>query len=143
MADAISVLGAGRVLQAGPPREVYLRPRSPAVARALGSPPVNELAAVRRDGGWTAEDGTPLCPAPRSGAERARLGVRPEHVEPAGGLAPAVIEVVENAGPHQVLLARFAGTRIHLLAPRSFAARPGQTIHPRLDPARVVVWDSA
>jgi multiple sugar transport system ATP-binding protein len=142
MADGISVLGAGRVLQSGRPRDVYLRPRSPAVARALGSPPVNELEVVRRDGLWVARtDGTGLCPAAGPGPERALLGVRAEHVEPAGGPSPAVIEVVENAGPHQVLVARFAGTRIHLLAPRSFAARPGQTIHPWIDPARVIVWD--
>jgi multiple sugar transport system ATP-binding protein len=141
MADEIAVLDAGRVLQTGPPREVYLRPLSPAVARALGAPPVNELAAERRDGHWVARaDGTPLCPAGSAGAERALLGVRPEHLAPEGGPGAAVIEVVENAGPHQVLLARFAGTRVHLLAPRSFAARPGQTIHPWIDPTRVIVW---
>jgi len=142
MADRIGVLGAGRVLQAGPPREVYLRPASPAVARALGSPPVNELQAVRRSGQWVARaDGTPLCPALDAGPQQALLGVRPEHLAPAGGAGAAVIEVVEDAGPHQVLLARFAGTRVHLLAPRSFAAQPGQTIHPRIDPERVIVWN--
>jgi multiple sugar transport system ATP-binding protein len=141
MADRISVLGAGRVLQSGPPREVYLRPVSPAVARALGSPPVNELPAVRRDGRWLARaDGTVLCPASGVGAEQALLGVRAEHVEPEGGQGAAMVEVVENTGPHQVLVARFAGTRIHLLAPRSFTARPGQTIHPRIDPERVILW---
>jgi multiple sugar transport system ATP-binding protein len=104
---------------------------------------VNELEVVRRDGRWaTREDGTVLCPAAAPGAERALLGVRAEHVEPEGGTSPAVIEVVENAGPHQVLVARFAGTRIHLLAPRNFAARPGQTIHPRIDPERVILWDA-
>jgi multiple sugar transport system ATP-binding protein len=143
MADEISVLGAGSVLQAGPPREVYLWPRTPAVARALGSPPVNEIEVVRRNGQWVARaDGTALCPATGAGAERALLGVRAEHVEPGGGPGAAVIEVVENAGPHQVLLARFAGTRVHLLTPRAFAARPGQVIHPRIDPARVILWDA-
>ncbi len=143
MADTISVLGAGRVLQTGTPRDVYLRPISPAVARALGSPPVNELPAVRRNGQWVARaDGTLLCPASAPGPEQALLGVRPEHLAPAGGAGTAVIEVVEDAGPHQVLLARFAGTRVHLLAPRSFAARPGQTIHPRIDPERVILWNA-
>ena len=141
MADAISVLVAGRVLQCGAPREVYLRPRSPAVARALGSPPVNEFEVVRRNGQWVARaDGTLLCPAEDPGREQALLGVRPEHVAPVGGPGTAVIEVVENTGPHQVLVARFAGTRVHVLAPRSFAARPGQTIHPRIDAERVILW---
>ena len=140
MADRVAVLSGGRVLQTGAPREVYLRPRSPEVARALGSPPMNEIDAVRRGERWLADDGTPLCTAAPSAPERARLGVRPEHVAPEGGPAPAQIEVVEDAGPHRVLVARFAGTRVHLLAPRTFGARPGDTIHPRIAGERVVVW---
>jgi ABC-type sugar transport system ATPase subunit len=72
--------------------------------------------------------------------ERALLGVRAEHVAPSGGPAPARVEVVENTGPAQLLLARFAGTRIHVLVPRALALRPGDTLHPRLDPERVVCW---
>jgi ABC-type Fe3+/spermidine/putrescine transport system ATPase subunit len=36
LADLVGVLAAGRLLQVGPPEEVYLRPRCPFVARALG-----------------------------------------------------------------------------------------------------------
>src|SRR6185436_17905951 len=54
MADRIAVLVGGRVLQTGEPRAVYARPATPAVARALGSPPMNELAAVRRGAEWVA-----------------------------------------------------------------------------------------
>jgi len=140
MADRIHVLAAGRVLQAGPPREVYARPVSPEVARALGSPPMNEFAARRREGRWVAEDGTPLCAAPDAGPERARLGVRAEHVALAGGTAPATVEVVEDAGAHLVLVARFAGQRVHCLAPRAAPLAPGAVIHPRIDPERVVLW---
>ena len=141
MADRVGVLAGGRILQLGPPREVYLRPNSPAVARALGSPPMNELKAERRDGQWVACDGTALCPAAPGGPARALLGVRAEHVAPEGGSVAAVLEVVEDAGPHRILVARFAGTRIHLLAPRTFAALPGQAIHPRIAAERVVLWD--
>ena len=35
--DAVRTLAAGRILQSGAPRAVYLRPASPAVARALGA----------------------------------------------------------------------------------------------------------
>jgi ABC-type sugar transport system ATPase subunit len=111
------------VLQTGAPREVYARPATPAVARALGSPPVNELAAVRRDGQWVAAaDGTPLCPAHEPGPARALLGVRPEHLAPEGGPGSAVVEVVEDAGP------------------RALAVRAGETIHPRLAPEHVLEW---
>ena len=140
MADRVAVLAGGRVLQTGAPREVYLRPSSPAVARALGSPPMNELAAERRGAEWVAADGTPLCPARAEAGPRALLGVRAEHVAPEGGPGAAVVEVVEDAGPHRVVVARFAGARIHLFAPRSFAVEPGATIHPRLSAAHVVEW---
>ena len=141
MADRIVVLAGGRVLQTGAPREVYLRPATPAVARALGSPPMNEFEVVRRDGQWlAAADGTPLCAARSSGPERALLGVRAEHIAPAGGLGAAVVEVVEDTGPQRVLVVRFAGTRAHLLAPRALAVRPGDTIYPCLSPANTVVW---
>jgi ABC-type sugar transport system ATPase subunit len=141
MADRIGVLAAGRVLQTGTPREVYLRPSTPAVARALGSPPMNELPVRRANGHWIAEaDGTVLCPAPLEGPERALLGVRAEHVAPEGGAGAAVVEVVEDAGPHRVVVARFAGARVHLFAPRSLDVRPGDTIHPRVSAAHVVEW---
>jgi ABC-type sugar transport system ATPase subunit len=140
MADHIHVLGAGRVLQAGTPREVYLRPSSPTVARALGSPPMNELAARRAGPTWVAEDGTPLCAAAPEAPARALLGVRAEHVSASGGTHAAVLEVVEDLGPHKLLVARFAGSRLHVLAPRALAVAPGQAIHPRLDEHRVVVW---
>jgi len=143
MADRIHVLEAGRVLQAGPPREVYLRPSSPAVARALGSPPMNALPARRADATWVSTaDGTPLCPAAPDAPAQALLGVRAEHVAVTGGTHPATVEVVEDTGPHQLVVARFAGTRLHLLVPRTLELAPGQTIHPCMDARRVVVWSA-
>jgi len=114
--------------------------REAAVARALGSPPMNEFAARRERGRWVAEDGTELCTADSAGAERARLGVRAEHVAPEGGPSAAPIEVVEDAGHQKIVVVRLAGTRVHLIAPRTSALRPGQVLHPRIDPARVIVW---
>jgi len=141
MADRIAVLSGGRILQTGTPREVYLRPASPAVARALGSPPMNEFAARREGGEWRAEaDGTPLGAAEPGAPERALLGVRAEHLALSGGAGTATVEVVEDLGPHQLVVARFAGTRAHFLAPRGFAVSPGDVLRPRVEPGRAVVW---
>jgi multiple sugar transport system ATP-binding protein len=143
MADRIHVLDAGRVLQAGTPREVYLAPASPAVARALGSPPMNEFAVRSAGGRWLSEvDGTPLCAATPGAAARARLGVRAEHVAAEGGQHGATVEVVEDTGPHKLVVARFAGTRLRLLVPRDVELIPGQSIHPRIDGTRVVLWSA-
>jgi multiple sugar transport system ATP-binding protein len=140
MGDSIHVLAGGRILQAGAPRAVYLRPASPAVARALGAPPMNELEATNEGGRWRAADGTELCAAAPGAPRRALLGVRAEHLAPEGGPAPATLELVEDAGHQKLLVARFAGTRVHLAAPRTSVWKPGDVLHPRLDPAHVVVW---
>jgi len=159
MADRILVLAGGRVLQSGRPREVYERPRTPAVARALGWPPMNEIRARRTADGWVAEaDGSPLAslrpgqsPGERDG-ERALLGIRPEHVQlapddgPAAPGAPAPVaevRVVEDAGHQRILVADLAGTRLHLVAPRDSSLQPGQRIRLRLDPEHLVLWDEA
>jgi len=140
MGDSIHVLAGGRILQSGTPRAVYLRPASPAVARALGAPPMNELEA-RRDGArWRAADGTDLGPAPADAPARARLGVRAEHVAPTGGASEAEVERVEDAGHQQLLVLRFAGTRLHVAVPRASSWKPGDRCRPRLAPEHVVVW---
>jgi len=64
MGERVVVLAAGRVLQVGTPREVYLSPASPAVARQLGQPPINLLAVERRGDHWCAGDGARLVGDP-------------------------------------------------------------------------------
>ncbi len=140
MADRIVVLGEGRVLQEGSPQEVYRAPASPVAARQIGQPPMNVLRARRAGDRWLAADGTPLARASTGAPDHALLGIRAEHVEPEGGDAAAVVEVVEDLGPRRILVVRFAGETLRLLVHRGFAARPGDTIRPRLAPDRVVVW---
>ena len=146
MGERVVVLAKGRVLQVGAPREVYLAPSSPAVARQLGQPPINLLPVERRGDHWCAADGTRLLEVAavdsvRVGdATRAELGIRPEHVAPTGGRYPAEVAVVEDAGPHRILLLRFAGTEIHVVVRRDFAAAPGGTLQPLFDPERALLW---
>jgi multiple sugar transport system ATP-binding protein len=140
MADRVAVLERGRVLQTGTPEEIYLRPASPRVARLLGHPPINVLEARAENGWWIASDGTRLVEARAPAASSARIGFRPEHVDPSSGATEGVIEVVEDIGAARVLLIRLAGREIHALVERDFQARPGDRVRPRIDPARVVVW---
>jgi ABC-type Fe3+/spermidine/putrescine transport system ATPase subunit len=72
LADVVGVMREGRLLQAGPPAEVYLRPRSPFVATFLG-----EANLLPRDRGT----GLPACEA--TGREACATGlllVRPERL---------------------------------------------------------------
>ena len=143
MADRIVVLSEGRILQTGAPREIYERPVSPVVALQLGQPAIN-LLPVRREGGqWRAADGTPLMRAEPSGADERLLGVRPEDVALLGGEAAseAVVRVVEQTGPTTTLLVDWLGSRVHIVVPRRAAVRPGDRLHPRIDPARAVLFE--
>jgi ABC-type sugar transport system ATPase subunit len=89
---------------------------------------------------WLARDGTPLARAASDAPPSAQLGFRPEHVLPAGGASDAVVEVIEDVGPSRVLLVRWAGTEVHVLVERDYAAQPGACIRPRIDATRLVVW---
>ena len=55
LADQVAVLDRGRVLQAGPPEEVYAHPATPVVARLLGE--ANVLPGAASDGVATCELG--------------------------------------------------------------------------------------
>jgi multiple sugar transport system ATP-binding protein len=140
MADRIVVLSEGRVLQDAAPEEVYFRPASPRVARLLGSPPMNVVEARREGGFWVSADGTRLAAAAAGAPERATIGFRAEHVETEGGETAAPVEVVEDLGPAHVIVARWGGERIHVLAERALALRPGTAIRPRVDSSRICVW---
>ena len=147
MADRIAVLISGRIQQVGTPREVYARPASALVARQLGQPEINLFDARLRDAHFCAEDGTILCQAPHGAAESARIGVRPEHMEVVSTTAVALnsaatVELVESAGPHQILVTHWAGQRVHALVDRSHQAVIGEKIGLRIAAERAVIWPS-
>ena len=96
LGDRVAVLRAGRVEQVGTPREIYDRPASRFVAEFVGSPPMNLLPAAR-DGDRFAT-GPLSVPAPADAPDRVVLGVRPEHLQPAGP-SPFRVERVEHFGP--------------------------------------------
>jgi iron(III) transport system ATP-binding protein len=77
-ADQVAVLQEGRLLQAGPPRELYVRPRDATVAQFLGDAIL--LPAVLADGVAECALGRLTTDAPRTRSGPARLMLRPEQV---------------------------------------------------------------
>jgi len=77
-ADQVAVLSEGRLLQVGPPRDLYLRPRTPMVAEFMGDAVVlsAQLAAGFAD---CALGRIPVDDREREGA--ARIVLRPEQVK--------------------------------------------------------------
>ena len=83
MSDRIAVMRHGKIEQLGAPEELYERPTTDFVAGFLGVSNLLDADVAGRDGPFAAlrlADGTVLrAPAPMvNGAERVRLGVRPE-----------------------------------------------------------------
>ena len=116
VADRVVVMGAGRVVRAGAPEEVWADPRSEAVARFLGHHNV-----VHRDG--------------------RRVLIRADAAEaaPDGELVATVRGVRFRRGRHEVEVATDDGTGLTFDLPHAPPA--GATLRLRLDPDRVVVLD--
>ena len=105
-ADMIAVMNAGRIEQAGPPEEIYDRPRSEFVARFIGSSNIvkgKSLAADRIEVAGT----TLRCtgPALRPGAETA-VSIRQHDIE----LSATPIEGRDNVVPGTVTRHVFLGS---------------------------------
>jgi ABC-type sugar transport system ATPase subunit len=105
LADRIAVLRDGRIEQIGTPDEIWRTPASTFVARFVGSPAMNLLAAS----GSFAPSGTP--PPGLSGrAAELKIGFRPEAVTlGAAGGAEAVVDRVEVVGEDAYAYLTLAG----------------------------------
>ncbi|MDZ7799549.1 MAG: ABC transporter ATP-binding protein [Trueperaceae bacterium] len=121
LADRIAVMEAGRLIQIGPPLEVYRRPRTTFVADFLGSPPMN-LLDVTYEGGTFHRDGFTLDATPWRDALQGRdgqaltLGVRPEHLKLADADTPNAIPGemygLEPLGPEALVSMDVNGTLV-------------------------------
>jgi len=83
IADKIVVMRRGRILQTGPPKELYWAPRSLFVAYFVGEANIVEVVARCSGGSYIADSGEYklICgwvPAPIEDGKRAILAIRPE-----------------------------------------------------------------
>jgi multiple sugar transport system ATP-binding protein len=103
LADRIGVVSHGRLIQCGPPREIYDRPCNIEAARRLGSPQINLLP-----------DG--LLQLQHTPTNVARIGVRPEDIRIAGkGGVAARVAMVEHLGAEAVAVVDIGGEKLQVL----------------------------
>ncbi len=145
MADKIVVLQAGAVEQIGSPLELYHRPRNLFVARFIGSPKMNLLAAtsdgaaVSFSGMTVALSGEALPPGP------VRLGVRPEHLSLGDGPTSFTgrVTLAEHLGSETIVHVDAGQSEAVLVrADGLAAARIGDSVSVRIDPATCHVFDA-
>ncbi|MEZ5670694.1 MAG: sn-glycerol-3-phosphate ABC transporter ATP-binding protein UgpC [Alphaproteobacteria bacterium] len=159
MGQRICIMHQGRVVQVGPPREVYRNPANVFVAGFLASPPMNLLPArlVAAPGdGLAVEAGTARLPLPAEFAaayapyrDRAVvLGIRPEDLDEAAPGSPAVLQVTASAaemvGPEVILVGAPLGypdREVSARLGRAFHADPGQAVRLAVDMRQVHLFD--
>ena len=138
LGDRIAVFEAGRLLQVGPPLEVFARPAQAFVAGFIGSPPMN-LWRVRVRAGRAAVGGFSVpCPGVEEG--ELVLGLRPHELEPvrAGRPAaagevrvPATVTAVEALGTQTLVECDLGDARLRASLDGPRDARVGQAVELR------------
>ena len=132
MGHRICIMRKGEVVQIGAPLEVYRRPANTFVARFLGAPPMNLIAAQLdlSDAGATVTldslhleiDGWPQSTPARAGA--VTLGIRPEDIyetpppelRSRPGALPVRVVAVEPLGAETLVVVRLASSGEELIA---------------------------
>jgi multiple sugar transport system ATP-binding protein len=152
LGDRIALLRLGRLQQFGTPDDVYLRPANVFVAGFIGSPSMNFVPGVVRDGAVDVRFARLPIPAGAKREQEVIVGLRPEDLEPADGSDgdavrfAAVVETVESTGADLYAHARIEGgladsTRLDELVSENAESGPSRSregelrIVARLDPA--------
>jgi len=156
MGDRIFIMKDGRLVQQGPPLEVYANPADTFVAGFLASPPMNLVAGrIVADGDglvFAAQDLALPVPAAYRCAYAAwagkpvTFGLRSEdfHAAPNGEWSSPVslqVEAVEALGPENILIGRLAGQQVAARLSRHYSAQPGKTVtlHADLAPMHLFI----
>ncbi|MFT4148769.1 MAG: ABC transporter ATP-binding protein [Paracoccaceae bacterium] len=140
LADRISVMNGGRIVQSANPVEVYRNPAARFVGSFIGNPPMNFLPAIRRGPGlW--EVAGQLFQGPAVVQDRIEFAIRPEDVLPGEAGLQASVRVVEPLGPHTLVTADVAGALFRAVLENAHAPNPGDLLHLAPIPDRIRWFD--
>lgn len=135
LADRVAVMRAGRIVQTGPPEEVWREPADEETARFLGCGLF--LPAVIKDGVVTCELGTANLPWAPDG--QVTLGLRPTALRLAdNGIAGKLIRSVHRR-EHVRMQVRLDDTDQLVDAVAGISETPGDRVHLTLDPDGLAV----
>ena len=145
LGDRLCVMSGGEVQQIGTTDDIYNRPANTFVAAFMGSPPMNLLPGVVRNGMLHVGDAAISAAATPDGP--VTVGVRPEHlaVHPtmADGMVPARVDFVEPLGSHALVTAIVDDdTRVVVQAPAGTLLDPGTLVGLSMPPERTYFFDA-
>jgi multiple sugar transport system ATP-binding protein len=143
MGQRVAVLKDGDLKQVGTPLELYDRPANLFVASFLGTPPMNFISAVIREGGSALVGAKVTLPVPaalRSATEgkdgrRVVVGIRPENILEANAATRgatekirAVVEIVEPLGNEVIIHGRVGDDLLVAKLDAHRAPKLGETV---------------
>jgi multiple sugar transport system ATP-binding protein len=145
MADKIVVMQGGRIEQVGAPLELYDRPANTFVASFIGSPSMNMIAGVVRNGAVVAGGATlPLPPGVKVAEGREiTYGIRPENLSIGDAGLTCTVAVVEPTGSETHVVLRIDGREIVAVFRDRVSMRPGDTVTLAPDATQVHLFDKA
>jgi len=148
LADRIAIMKNGVIQQLADPHTIYNKPTNLYVAGFIGSPSMNFISGTVDGGTFTADDGTRIpvgayeFTAKQSGATKAVLGVRPEHIL-LGDAAAAMpfttdteIEIVEPMGSETLAWTKVAGIPVTFRCSSDIPLAAGDKVRVGFDIAR-------
>jgi multiple sugar transport system ATP-binding protein len=140
LADRISVMNAGKIVQADRPVEVYRNPAARFVGSFIGNPPMNFLAADRAgDGKWRVAG--QVFDGPQTGPDRIEFAIRPEDMSRATDGLPLEVRVVEPLGPHTLVTGATDGVMMRAVLESDEKVAPGERITLAPQPDRIRWFD--
>ena len=144
MADKIVVMRDGIVEQVGSPLDLYDRPANMFVAGFIGSPAMNFLEGNILDGVFVGDGLThPLAGLPDDlDGQSVVLGIRPEHIELADAGPAAAVVLTEQTGSETNIHLKLGANPLNCLAKGRIAVEPGQSVHLRMQPGKVHLFDA-
>ncbi|MGL5011139.1 MAG: ABC transporter ATP-binding protein [Paracoccaceae bacterium] len=144
MADKIVVLQAGRIEQVGSPLDLYDRPVNTFVASFIGSPAMNMIAGVVRDGAFAAGDAVLPLPAGLKMANGREViyGIRPENLGIGASGLIGKVAVVEPTGSETHVICRVNGHEVTAVFRDRVTLQPGDDITLAPGGAGVHIFDA-
>ena len=133
LADRISVMHQGHIVQADSPIEIYRNPAAHFVGSFIGNPPMNFLTAERIDGGRYKVAGMEFA-GPASGPAALQFAIRPEDIRFGETGLAATVRVVEPLGPHVLLTCDIDGQSFRAVLESDLKVEPGDVI--KLEPLK-------
>ncbi|MEK9701450.1 MAG: ABC transporter ATP-binding protein [Deltaproteobacteria bacterium] len=139
LADRISVMYGGKILQAAEPLEIYRNPAARFVGSFIGNPPMNFLPASQQAGEW--EVLGLLLSGPQSGPASLEYAIRPEDLLLGDIGWPALVKVVEPLGSHLLVTCDVLGIQLRAVLDSEATVRTGDQIHLNPQPGRARWFD--